>query len=128
MPNSTKPSQGVTDATAIAKAAADVGTMAARTIATINDEKKRASFSQSLDLLSLDQQNALEKSLQNANSNIERLRIITDTLTNLSAKRIDLLAQANSTSEVNIRKNTYIAAGAFVVVAIGIIVLIYKKD
>jgi hypothetical protein len=128
MPNSNIPSQSVTDATKIAKTATDIGLMAANTIATINDEKKRASFSASLDLLSLDQQDALNKALLNANSNTERLKIITDTLTALQLKRISLLTEADTASEAKIRMNTYMAAGAFVIVAIGIIVLIYKKD
>jgi hypothetical protein len=116
------------NATKIATTAANIGGMAATVIAGINDTKQRAAFSNNLSLLNNDEQAALNKQLAAASSNDERLRIITDTLTNLQAKRIDLLTQADSSKEAQTRTNTYIAAGVFVMVAIGMIVLIYKKD
>ena len=121
------PSKGVVDATQIATTVANIGSQAAVIIAKIGDDKKRAQFQNNLSLLSADENNALNKALINASSNTERLRIITDTLTNLESKRIDLLTQSGSASEAKIRTNTYIAAGVFVAVALGLILFVTKK-
>jgi hypothetical protein len=113
---------------AIISTAGSLGSMAVSTIATISDQKQRAAFSNNLALLSNDEQANLEKQLSAASSNDQRLKIITDALSNLEAKRIDLLTQGDVAKETQTRNNTYIAAGVFVVVALGLIVLIYKKD
>jgi CHASE3 domain sensor protein len=62
-----------------------------------------------------------------ANSETERIKIIRDVLTDVQSKRIDLLVASVSEKERKARTNTYIAAGAFILVGIGIIAYIVKK-
>jgi hypothetical protein len=62
-----------------------------------------------------------------ANNETERIKIIRDVLSNLQTKRIDLLVASVSEKERKSRTNTYIAAGAFILVGIGIIAYIVKK-
>jgi CHASE3 domain sensor protein len=63
-----------------------------------------------------------------ANSETERIKIIRDVLTDLQSKRIDLLVSSVTEKEKKTRTNTYIAAGAFILVGIGIIAYIVKKS
>lgn len=111
----------------IIQVAGDVASLAVNTIANVNDANLKRKFSQNLDSLSLDQQDALNRALMDANSETERIKIIKDVLTDLQSKRIDLLVDSVSEKEKKTRTNTYIAAGAFILVGIGIIAYIVKK-
>lgn len=111
----------------IIQAAGDVASLAINTIASVNDANLKRKFSQNLDALSLEQQGALNRALMEANSETERIKIIRDVLTDLQSKRIDLLVASVTEKERKTRTNTYIAAGAFILVGIGIIAYIVKK-
>ena len=110
------------------QAAGDVASLAVNTIASVSDANQRRKFSQNLDLLTAEQQVALNKALVNASDETERLKIIKEVLSNLQAKRIDLLVASVTEKERKSRTNTYIAAGAFILVGIGLIALIVKKS
>jgi single-stranded DNA-specific DHH superfamily exonuclease len=91
----------------------------AKTIAAVSDANQRRKFSQNLDLLNSDQQSALSKALLDANSETERMKILRDVLT-------DLVANVTE-KEKKSRTNTYLAAGAFILVGIGLVALIVKR-
>jgi hypothetical protein len=99
----------------------------AKTIAAVSDAKQRQKFSQNLDLLNSDQQAALGKALLDAESETERMKILRDVLTDLQSKRIDLLVSNVTEKEKKNRFNTYLAAGAFILVGIGLVAIIVKK-
>jgi len=119
-------SQAANTAAAI-QAGGEVASLAINTIATISDANQKRKFSQNLDALSLEQQGALNRALMEANSETERIKIIRDVLSDLQSKRIDLLVASVTEKERKTRTNTYIAAGAFILVGIGIIAYIVKK-
>lgn len=112
----------------IIEAGGNLTALAFTTIANVSDANQRRKFSQNLDALSLDQQDALNRALLEANSETERIKIIRDVLTDLQSKRIDLLVASVTEKEKKTRTNTYIAAGAFILVGIGIIAYIVKKS
>lgn len=120
-------SQSANTAAAI-QAGGEVAALAINTIASVSDANQRRKFSQNLDLLTAEQQAALNKALVDAGSETERLKILRDVLTDLQAKRIDLLVASVTEKERKSRTNTYIAAGAFILVGIGLIALIVKKS
>jgi 3-dehydroquinate dehydratase len=99
----------------------------AKTIAAVSDANQRRKFSQNLDLLNSDQQAALGKALLDAQSETERMKILRDVLTDLQSKRIDLLVSNVTEKEKKSRTNTYLAAGAFILVGIGLVALIVKR-
>jgi hypothetical protein len=99
----------------------------AKTIAAVSDANQRRKFSQNLDLLNSDQQAALSKALLDAESETERIKILRDVLTDLQSKRIDLLVANVTEKEKKSRTNTYLAAGAFILVGIGLVALIVKR-
>jgi len=99
----------------------------AKTIAAVSDANQRRKFSQNLDLLNSDQQAALSKALLDAESDCERMKILRDVLTDLQSKRIDLLVANVTEKEKKSRTNTYLAAGAFILVGIGLVALIVKR-
>ena len=99
----------------------------AKTIAAVRDANQRRKFSQNLDLLNSDQQAALGKALLDAQNETERMKILRDVLTDLQSKRIDLLVANVTEKEKKSRTNTYLAAGAFILVGIGLVALIVKR-
>jgi hypothetical protein len=119
-------SQAANTAAAI-QAGGEVASLAINTIASVSDANQRRKFSQNLDLLTAEQQVALNKALVDASDETERLKILRDVLSDLQAKRIDLLVASVTEKERKSRTNTYIAAGAFILVGIGLIALIVKK-
>jgi hypothetical protein len=119
-------SQAANTAAAI-QAGGEVASLAVTTITGVGDTNLQRKFSQNLAALSLEQQDALNRALMEANNETERIKIIRDVLTNLQTKRIDLLVASVSEKERKSRTNTYIAAGAFILVGIGIIAYIVKK-
>jgi hypothetical protein len=119
-------SQAANTAAAI-QTGGEVASLAVTTITGIGDTNLQRKFSQNLATLSLEQQDALNRALMEANSETERIKIIRDVLTDLQSKRIDLLVASVTEKEKKTRTNTYIAAGAFILVGIGIIAYIVKK-
>jgi hypothetical protein len=119
-------SQAANTAAAI-QAGGEVASLAVTTITGVGDTNLQRKFSQNLAALSLEQQDALNRALMEANNETERIKIIRDVLSNLQTKRIDLLVASVSEKERKSRTNTYIAAGAFILVGIGIIAYIVKK-
>lgn len=109
------------------EAGGNLTALAFSTIASVSDANQRRKFSQNLDLLTSEQQNALNKALLDAGSETERLKILKEVLTDLQAKRIDLLVASVTEKERKTRTNTYIAAGAFILVGIALVALIVKK-
>jgi hypothetical protein len=120
-------SQAANTAAAI-QAGGEVASLAVTTITGIGDTNLQRKFSQNLATLSLEQQDALNRALLEADNETERIKIIKDVLTNLQSKRIDLLVASVGEKEKKRRTNTYIAAGAFILVGIGIIAYIVKKS
>jgi hypothetical protein len=55
------------------------------------------------------------------------MKILRDVLTDLQSKRIDLLVSNVTEKEKKNRFNTYLAAGAFILVGIGLVAIIVKK-
>lgn len=119
-------SQAANTAAAI-QAGGEVASLAVNTIASVGDTNLRRKFAQNLDLLTVEQQATLNKALADAEDEKERLKILRDVLSDLQAKRIDLLVASVTEKERKRRTNTYIAAGAFILVGIGLIALIVKK-
>jgi hypothetical protein len=109
------------------QAGGEIASLAVNTIASVGDVNLKRKFAQNLSSLSLDQQDALNKALMEANNETERIKIIRDVLTDSQSKRIDLLVASVTEKERKARTNTYIAAGAFILVGIGIIAYIVKK-
>lgn len=121
-----QPNRGANTASVI-QATGDAASAVITAIGSVSDANQRRKFSQNLDLLTAEQQVALNKALVEANSETERMRILRDVLSDLQSKRIDLLVASVSEKEKKSRTNTYIAAGAFILVGIGLVALIVKK-
>lgn len=111
----------------ILKAGGDAASAIITAIGGVADANQRRKFSQNLDLLNSDQQAALSKALLDAESETERMKILRDVLTDLQSKRIDLLVASVTEKEKKSRTNTYLAAGAFILVGIGLVALIVKR-
>lgn len=121
-----QPSAAVNATNAIATIA-EIGTGIATTIAGVNDAKLRSRFEQNLSLLSNDQQIALAKAVNNAQSEDERLSIITQILTNLSNQRIANIESLVAEQEKNKRNDLLVKAGIFVVLG-GLLVYVVAKN
>ena len=106
----------------------NVGTTIATTIASVNDARKREMFQQNLAVLSNDQQITLAKAINNANSESERLAIISQALTNISSQRIANLEQVVAEQEKNKRTQTILYASGIIVVVGVLIYVIAKKS
>jgi len=113
----------------VAALAVDIGTGIATTIAGISDDRKRTVFQQNLQLLTNDQQIALSKALNNANSEDERLKILGFALTDMSKQRInnlqEIVAQQEKSKRTKLVTNA-IQLGSFFVVS-GILVYFVTK-
>jgi hypothetical protein len=125
IPNS---SQKTGNAVNIAESATNIIGTVSTAIASINDAKQRGVFTSNLQLLDNEQKSVLNKAILSANSEQERLAILKDTLTDLSKKRIDLLVSETSKQEKKDRRNTYIVASSFFIVAIGLLAVIIKRS
>lgn len=100
-------------------AAVQAGTAIANTIAGISDMNKRRRFEQSLALLSNRQQQELNEKLMKADSQNQRLQILSDSMVQY--------AIANETGAAKKETVMYIIAGALaVVILIGAIVYVKK--
>jgi hypothetical protein len=130
IPELPKGSTAVNVANAAAMAV-DIGTGIATTIAGVSDERKRTAFNQNFQLLSNDQQIALAKALNNANSQDERLKILSFALTDMSKQRINNIQEIIAQQEKNRRTQLItnaIQVGALFVVAGVVIYFITRKD
>jgi hypothetical protein len=111
----------------IIAAVGQVAGLAVTTIAGVQDAKQRALYERNLDSLTADQQKALNIALLSANTETERMKLITETLSNLQSKRIDLLTAKIGEDEKKKRANLIISASIIGVIAIGIIAIIAIK-
>ena len=109
---------------------AQIGTGIATTIAGVRDENQRAKFTQNLQLLTLSQQETLEKALNNANNETQRLQIISMALTDMSKQRINNLQELVAQQEKDRRSQLITGAvelSVFFVVAGVVIYFVSKK-
>ena len=135
MPKSTttaaqKPGKALAKAQ-IVIAGADIALSVATTIAGVRDERQRVNFQQNLQLLSNDQQFALAKALNNANSQEERLKILGLSLTDMTNQRINNLQEIIAQQEKNRRSkliSNAIQVGALIIVGGIVIYFVAKKD
>jgi hypothetical protein len=110
----------------IIQSATNVGTTIASAISTIQDSKKRAAFENALAFLNQDNRNQLARELQNADNEVERIRILSQALGNLQSQRISQLTTSVVEDERRKRmQSIYFAAG--VVVVGGILVYLIVK-
>ena len=105
-----------------------IGTSIATTIASVEDARKREMFQQNLAVLSNEQQITLAKAINNANSETERLSIISQALTNISSQRIANLQNVVTEQERKKRTETILYASGIIVVLGVLIYVISKKS
>jgi len=105
-----------------------IGTSIATTIASVEDARKREMFQQNLAVLSNEQQITLAKAINNANSETERLSIISQALTNISSQRIANLQNVVTEQERKKRTETILYASGIIVVLGVLIYVIAKKS
>lgn len=97
------------------------------TIATISDANKRRKFEQNFSALNSDAQRGLNQKLMEAQSESERLGILSQYLTQLNSQRITNLAGYYSDKEKQKRTTTLIIVGGLALVAIGVVYFATKK-
>jgi hypothetical protein len=105
---------------------AGIGSTIITTLSTISDAKKRREFEQNLSVLTLDQQKKLERELMDANSESQRLSILTSAITQINIQRITGIADIYAKEERKKRNEQLIIGGVLLVVAVGAIYLITK--
>ena len=103
-----------------------IGTSIATTIASVEDARKREMFQQNLAVLSNEQQITLAKAINNANSETERLSIISQALTNISSQRIANLQNVVTEQERKKRTETILYASGIIVV-LGVLIYVISK-
>jgi len=101
--------------------------LAISTIANVSDANQRRRFEQNFSLLNADAQRGLNEKLLQAQSESERLTILSQYLTKLNSQRISNLASFYSDKEKQKRTTTLIIAGGIVVVGIAIVFFAFKK-
>lgn len=121
------PSEKVANVTAIVKTGADVASMAISLIAGMGDAKKRAQFSNNLTLLSEEANKQLQQRLLDANSESERMQILSEYLTDASKARIDNLTLTYKTEEARKRMVILVTGGVIIAIAVIAGFIIYKK-
>ena len=94
-------------------AVVDIGLGIAKTIAGISDMNKRRKFEQSLSLLTNSQQNELNQKLLAANTQTDRLKILSESITQYAIQ--------NQTAAA---KNNIILYGVAGVMALGILITV----
>jgi hypothetical protein len=114
----------------IGAAVVQIGGIAATTIASIGDERSRTSFQQTLQLLTQDQQIALDKLLNNAKDANERLKILALTLNSSTSDRIgniaSLIAEQEKNRRTQVLANSIQVAALFVVA--GVVIYFVTKN
>lgn len=108
-------------------AGGDIAASAITLISGISDRKKRAAFEQNFASLNLEQQNKLNKLLLDANSETERLTILTQALASSNVKRISNIAEMYAEQERKKRNEKLLIAGGVLVIGLVAVVLIVKK-
>jgi hypothetical protein len=108
-------------------AGGDFAATAINLIAGISDQNKRRQFEQNFTLLGADQQKRLNNQLIEANSETERLRILTSALTAANVQRISNISNVFADQERKKRNETLLVAGIVLLVGVGAIFIIYKK-
>jgi hypothetical protein len=101
--------------------------LAISTIANISDANKRRKFELNFSLLNADAQRGLNQKLMEAQSESERLTILSQFLTQLNSQRITNLASYYSDKEKQKRTTTLVIVGGIALVAIAIVYFAAKK-
>lgn len=97
-------------------------------LATVNDQNKRRAFEQNFAALNFDQQDKLNKLLLDANSETERLAILTQSLSASSTQRINNIASLYAEAEKKKRNQQLIIGGGILFVGVVAVFLILKKS
>lgn len=105
----------------------DIASTAISVIGNIQDKKKRALFENNLALLTADQQKALERSLISANTESERLKILSERLTQLNIQRVSNIASVYAEQEKKKRNQQLLLAGGILLILAGAVLIIVKK-
>ena len=108
-------------------AGGDVASTAINLIAGISDQRKRALFQQNFSALTADQQKKLNELVLDANSETERLTILSNALSASNIQRINNLASMYAENERKKRNQKLLIIGGFVLFGIAAIAIIYKK-
>jgi len=91
MANGGTQGMGSVDIANIASAVSNVGATAASAIASIQDQKRRQSFQNALMFLSQDKRGQLDRDLKAADTEVERIAILSQALSGLQRQRIGQL-------------------------------------
>jgi uncharacterized membrane protein YidH (DUF202 family) len=105
----------------------DLASMAINVITNITDKKQRELFQRNFASLNADQQNKLNLLVSDANSEIERLRILTQALSVSNIQRINNIAEMYAAQERKKRNEKLFIAGGLLVVGVVVIILILKR-
>ena len=119
--------QTALDITSAVQVGADTVTMIAGVINSVNDQNKRRAFEQNFAALNLDQQEKLATLLMDANSETERLAILTKALATNNVQRISNIATMYAEQEKKKRNQKLIIGGGIILVGLIAVVIIIKK-
>lgn len=108
-------------------AGGDIAGTAISLIAGLADQRSRALFQQNLSALTLEQQKQLNQLLIDANSETERLAILSQTLSASNVQRINNLANLYAENEKKKRNQKLLIIGGLFVFAIAAVAIIVKK-
>lgn len=108
-------------------AGGDIASTAINLIAGISDQRKRALFQQNFSALTADQQKKLNELVLDANSETERLTILSNALSASNIQRINNLASMYAENERKKRNQKLLIIGGFFLFGIAAIAIIYKK-
>lgn len=111
----------------IVSSGGDIAATAITLISGISDRKKRAAFEQNFASLNLQQQNKLNKLLLDANSETERLTILSQALASSNIQRISNISEMYAAQERKKRNEKLLIAGGILFVGLVAVVLIVKK-
>jgi hypothetical protein len=107
--------------------ATQVGSIALTTIAQIQDKKKRRQFEQALAFLSNDQEKVMERQLSTAKSDVDRIKILSDVLTQIQVERIKQVYNSPIMEEKQKQFKTILFISGVLIIGGGLAYLIYKK-
>lgn len=124
-----QPTQGFgsADVANIASALSNVGATTASAIASIQDAKRRQSFQNALMFLSQDKRGQLDRELKSADSEIERIAILSQALAGLQQQRIGQLTTTIVEDEKRKRTRTLMFAAGVVLVGGAMVYLILRN-
>lgn len=120
--------QTALDITSAVQVGSDTITMIAGVISAVNDQNKRRAFEQNFSVLNLDQQEKLGVLLMDANSETERLAILTQALATSNTQRISNIANMYAEQEKKKRNQKLIIGGGIILVGLIAVVIIIKKS